>query len=51
MSQLELPDKPVLNSEFARRGRPDVVMIDAFPVRDGELLKGLGLLPKNWSSQ
>jgi hypothetical protein len=39
MSQLELPDKPVLNSEFARRGRPDVVMIDAFPVRDGELLK------------
>ena len=39
MKKFELPDEPVFNSEFAQRGRPGVVVIDVFPVQDGETLR------------
>jgi hypothetical protein len=34
----QLPPKRVYNSEFSQRGREDVVMIEALPIRDGERL-------------
>ena len=39
MSNFQFPDQRLMNSEFKKRGREDVVMIDAFPIRDGDLLK------------
>jgi len=34
-----LPREPDYNDAFAERGRPDVVLIDVFPVTDNEVLK------------
>ncbi len=39
MSNIELPDKRVLNSGFKEKGRNDVVKIEIFPIHDGDLLK------------
>jgi len=39
MSKTELPPKPVFNSEYKGRSDGDVVMIEVFPVQDGEALK------------
>ena len=37
--KFELPPNPIFNSEFKQRGRDNVVMIDVFPVLDGEMLR------------
>jgi hypothetical protein len=39
MSKTDLPGEQVINNAFKERGREGVVMIDVFPVCDGELLK------------
>ena len=39
MTSAKLPCERVLNSAFKERGRDDVVMIDVFPIRDGDQLK------------
>lgn len=36
---MRLPSKPLRNSHFAKAGRPDVVMIDAFPISSGDVLR------------
>jgi hypothetical protein len=38
MSKRELPPNRALNSAFKERGRDAVVMIEAFPILEGELL-------------
>jgi hypothetical protein len=39
MGDFQLPALRALNSAFKERGREDVIMIDVFPIHDGELLK------------
>jgi hypothetical protein len=39
MSNVDLPVDKVLNRAFQERGRDEVVKIDVFPIKDGELIK------------
>lgn len=39
MAGFEFPPKRFLSSAFKEKGREDVVLIDAFPIHDGELLR------------
>ena len=39
MSNAQLPNKRVMNSAFKDKGREDVVMIEAYPIQDGERIK------------
>jgi hypothetical protein len=39
MSKFELPSRQVLSKAFKEKGREDVVMVDIFPIREGELIK------------
>lgn len=36
---MKLPSKPLRNSHFAKAGRSDVFMIDAFPISSGDVLR------------
>ena len=39
MNGAQLPHNRVMNRAFAEKGRDDVVMIEVFPISDGELLQ------------
>lgn len=38
MARFELPPRRLVSKVFQERGRPDVAMIDVFPIKDGERL-------------
>lgn len=39
MSKFELPIERIMSDAFKERGQSNIVMIDVFPIRDGDMLK------------